>query len=116
MCAPFLDRADRLPTPQREAVATAFELSAGPPPYRVSVLLESVLPGRLDDQVSGRVMAEARGNPLELRELSCRLDPGLAAVLTVESPLTVAMRIDDGFEPAEIPGAAFQTRRGARGA
>ena len=31
LCAPMLDRAGRLPVPQREALRTAFGLSAGPP-------------------------------------------------------------------------------------
>ncbi|MFK0119567.1 AAA family ATPase [Streptomyces sp. NPDC090994] len=37
LCAPFLPRADRLPPPQRAALATAFGLSAGPPPDRFLV-------------------------------------------------------------------------------
>jgi DNA-binding CsgD family transcriptional regulator len=32
LCAPMLDRAEHLPVPQREALRTAFGLSAGPPP------------------------------------------------------------------------------------
>jgi DNA-binding CsgD family transcriptional regulator len=34
LCAPMLDRRDRLPLPQQEALQTAFGLSAGPPPDR----------------------------------------------------------------------------------
>lgn len=34
LCAPMLDRLDRLPTPQREALETAFGLTAGPAPDR----------------------------------------------------------------------------------
>ena len=34
LCAPVLDRAERLPVPQREALRTAFGLSAGPVPGR----------------------------------------------------------------------------------
>src|SRR6516164_3170741 len=37
LCAPMLDRLDRLPGPQREALRTAFGLSAGPPPDRFLV-------------------------------------------------------------------------------
>ncbi|MFG2944805.1 helix-turn-helix transcriptional regulator [Streptomyces adustus] len=37
LCAPFLGRADSLPPPQREALATAFGVSAGPPPDRFLV-------------------------------------------------------------------------------
>lgn len=38
-------------------------------------LLESAWPGRLDEQVRDRVIAEARGNPLALLELPRGLDP-----------------------------------------
>ncbi|MQY11987.1 hypothetical protein SRB5_21150 [Streptomyces sp. RB5] len=37
LCAPYLDRLDRLPEPQRGALATAFGLSAGPVPDRFLV-------------------------------------------------------------------------------
>ncbi|OSP38450.1 LuxR family transcriptional regulator, partial [Streptomyces sp. 13-12-16] len=37
LCAPFLDRAGSLPPPQRDALATAFGMSAGPAPDRFLV-------------------------------------------------------------------------------
>ncbi|MFG2357363.1 AAA family ATPase [Streptomyces sp. NPDC048521] len=37
LCAPFLGRVSSLPPPQREALATAFGLSTGPPPDRFLV-------------------------------------------------------------------------------
>jgi predicted ATPase len=37
LCAPFLDRLGRLPEPQRDALGTAFGLSAGTPPDRFLV-------------------------------------------------------------------------------
>ena len=37
LCAPMLDHAESLPGPQREALRTAFGLSAGPPPDRFLV-------------------------------------------------------------------------------
>src|SRR5258708_1214044 len=37
LCAPMLDGLDRLPAPQREALATAFGLSGGDPPDRFLV-------------------------------------------------------------------------------
>jgi DNA-binding CsgD family transcriptional regulator len=37
LCAPFLDRLERLPGPQRDALGTAFGLSAGEPPDRFLV-------------------------------------------------------------------------------
>jgi DNA-binding CsgD family transcriptional regulator len=149
LCAPMLDRRDRLPGPQRDALAVAFGHSAGSPPDRflvgvavlsllsavsedqpllcliddgqwldqVSVqtltfvsrrlfaerigvffavrepaaeltwqglpeltvaglpkddaraLLDSALPGRLDERIRDRIVAETRGNPLALLEL-----------------------------------------------
>ena len=148
LCAPMLDSLDRLPAPQRDALATAFGQSAGPAPDRFLVglavlsllaevtaaeplmcvvddaqwldrvsaqtlafvarrllaepvaivfavrdghddelkdlpllqirglsdgdaraLLGTVIRGRLDDRVRERIIAEARGNPLALREL-----------------------------------------------
>ncbi|WP_242000780.1 helix-turn-helix transcriptional regulator [Kribbella rubisoli] len=37
LCSPFLDRADELPEPQRDALRTAFGLSSGTPPDRFLV-------------------------------------------------------------------------------
>jgi DNA-binding CsgD family transcriptional regulator len=37
LCAPILNRPEHLPVPQREALRTAFGLSAGPPPDRFMV-------------------------------------------------------------------------------
>jgi DNA-binding CsgD family transcriptional regulator len=39
LCAPMLGRLGRLPNPQRDALTTAFGLSAGPPPDRFLVAL-----------------------------------------------------------------------------
>jgi DNA-binding CsgD family transcriptional regulator len=47
LCAPLLDRAERLPGPQRDALQTAFGLAAGPPPDRffVGLAVLSLLSG-----------------------------------------------------------------------
>ena len=37
LCAPIMNHAEQLPVPQREALQTAFGLSAGPPPDRFMV-------------------------------------------------------------------------------
>ena len=42
LCGPMLDHLDRLPAPQREALATVFGLSAGPTPDRFLVGLASL--------------------------------------------------------------------------
>jgi DNA-binding CsgD family transcriptional regulator len=154
LCAPMLDRLDRLPGPQRDALATTFGFSAGPVPNPFLVglavlsllsevaeerpllcvvddaqwldhasaqglafvarrllaesvlvvfaarepggeelrglpelvveglrkrdareLLESVIPGPLDDAVREQLVAETRGNPLALLELPRGFSP-----------------------------------------
>jgi hypothetical protein len=52
LCAPMLDRLERLPGPQREALGTAFGLSAGPTPDRFLIGL-AVL-GLLSDAAGKR--------------------------------------------------------------
>ncbi len=42
LCAPILDHLDRLPVPQRDALATVFGRSAGPPPDRFLVGLATL--------------------------------------------------------------------------
>ena len=54
LCAPLLDRLDDLPAPQREALSTAFALSAGPTPDRLLLGLA----------VLGLVSAAAENQPL----------------------------------------------------
>ena len=39
LCAPFLDRLERLPSPQRDAMSTAFSLQGGDTPDRFAVAL-----------------------------------------------------------------------------
>jgi DNA-binding CsgD family transcriptional regulator len=42
LCAPMLDRLDRLPAPERDALQTAFGISTGPPPNRFLVALAAL--------------------------------------------------------------------------
>jgi len=52
LCAPMLDRAERLPVPQRDALRTAFGIAAGPPPDRflVGLAVLSLLSGVAGDR------------------------------------------------------------------
>jgi predicted ATPase len=176
LCAPMLDRLERLPAPQRDALATAFGLSAGGAPDRFLVdlaalsllsevgeeqpllclvddaqwldrasaqalafvarrllaesvtlvfatrepdenfiglpelvveglrdadaraLLGWVVPGPLDEQVRERLVAETRGNPLALLELSRSLTPAdRAGGLRPPDALPLSGRIEESF-------------------
>ncbi|NUR92861.1 MAG: ATP-binding protein, partial [Nonomuraea sp.] len=177
LCAPFLDHLPRLPAPQRDALATAFGLSAGTPPDRFLVglavlslladvaekeplvclvddaqwldlvsaqtlafvarrllaepiglvlavrgsgleelaglpllqvgrlsdadaraLLDSVTPGRLDDRVRDRIVAETQGNPLALLELPRGLTPAeLAGGFARPDARPLASQIEQSF-------------------
>src|SRR4051794_12819638 len=191
LCGPMLDRLDRLPAPQRDALATAFGLSAGDPPDRflvglaglsllsegagggplvcvggdahwldrasaqilafvarrllaeavglvfavrepsptqdlaglpelvvggldegdASALLHSAIPGRLDERVSDRIIAEARGNPLALLELPRGLTSAeLAGGFGSPNVEPLANRIEQSFVRQLEPLPA-ETRR-----
>jgi DNA-binding CsgD family transcriptional regulator len=178
LCAPFLDRIERLPSPQRDSLRTAFGLDTGQPPDRFFVglavlgllsevaeerplvcvvddvqwqdrasaqsfafvarrlhaqavgfvfavrepseghevaglpelvvrglsdgdacaLLDSVVPGRLDECVRDRIVAETRGNPLALLELPRGLTPAqLAGGFGLPDAMPLASRIEQSF-------------------
>jgi DNA-binding CsgD family transcriptional regulator len=62
------------------------------------VLLDSALPGRMDDRVRGRFIAEARGNPLALLELPRGLTPAeLAGGFGLPDVITLEDRIEQSF-------------------
>jgi DNA-binding CsgD family transcriptional regulator/tetratricopeptide (TPR) repeat protein len=178
VCAPLLDRAERLPHPQRDALRTALGLAAGSEPDRFLVglavlgllaeaaterplvcviddaqwldrasaqalafaarrlvaesvalvfaahdvdqvpelagladlrvqglpeaqaraLLDSVLPGRIDERVLDRIVAETRGNPLALLELPKGLSaPELAGDFDLSDTPELLWRIEESF-------------------
>jgi DNA-binding CsgD family transcriptional regulator len=178
LCAPMLDLRERLPSPQRDALATAFGLNAAPAPDLFVVglgvlglvsevaedqpllwvvddahwldkasaltlafvarrllaesvglvfavrepsniqeltglpelpvdglgdkdaraLLDSALPGRIDELVRDRIVAESRGNPLALLELPRGLTPAeLAGGFGVLDVTPLTNRIEQSF-------------------
>jgi DNA-binding CsgD family transcriptional regulator len=178
LCAPFLEHADRLPAPQREALGTVFGMNAAPPPdrflvglavlsllaeaagerplvclvddaqwldqvsaqilvfvahrllaervalvfamrdprgghalttlprlevaalsgYDAGVLLDSAARGPLDGRIRGRILAEARGNPLALLELPRTLTAAeLAGGFGSPDARPLAGRLEEGF-------------------
>ncbi|MFD3401324.1 AAA family ATPase [Kribbella sp. NPDC058693] len=177
LCSPFLDRADELPEPQRDALRTAFGLSSGTPPDRFLVglavlsllaavaeekpllclvddaqwldrasaqtiafvarrllaeqvglffgtrgtdendlsglrelpilglndrdaraLLDSVTPGRVDEQVRDQIVAETHGNPLAILELPRGLTTGeIPAGFGDQDRGSLASQLEEGF-------------------
>jgi DNA-binding CsgD family transcriptional regulator len=178
LCAPLLDHLDRLPDPQRDALATAFGLRSGNPADKFLVglavlslmsevaeaqpllcliddaqwldrvsaqvlgfvarrlaaesvvlvfaardgeatpellglpeltvpplgdkdartILDSAIPGRLDDLVRDRIVAEARGNPLALLELPKAWSPrAIAGGFGLPDTVSVPARVEESF-------------------
>jgi DNA-binding CsgD family transcriptional regulator/DNA replicative helicase MCM subunit Mcm2 (Cdc46/Mcm family) len=61
-------------------------------------LLATVLPGRIDERVRDRIVAETRGNPLALLELPRGLSPAqLAGGFGLPEPLPLMGRIEESF-------------------
>jgi hypothetical protein len=74
-------------------------------------LLESAIPGRLDEQVRDHIVAEAHGNPLALLELPRAVNASeLAGGFGLPGALTLADRIEQSFRRRIAP-LPEQTRR-----
>jgi DNA-binding CsgD family transcriptional regulator len=79
-----------------DSLAGFAELNVEPLGHRdARALLDSVLPGRLDERVLERIVAETRGNPLALLELPRGLTP---AQLAGGFGLTAALPLSAGIE------------------
>ncbi|WP_285103856.1 LuxR family transcriptional regulator [Promicromonospora sp. MEB111] len=78
----------------------------GLPDADAAALLDSALPGPVDDHVRARILAETRGNPLALLELPRGLTPAeLAFGFGAPSPTPVTDQVEDGFQRrvADLP-------------
>ena len=74
-------------------------------------LLESVLPGRLDEPVLERIVVETRGNPLALLELPRGLTPAqLAGGFGLPAALPLSARIEASFT-RRLAGMPHDARR-----
>jgi hypothetical protein len=85
LCAPMLDRLDRLPAPQQEALRTALCFSAGPPPDRFLVGL-AVL-GLLSEVAGDRPLMCVVDDEQWLDRASAQA-PGFAARRLAADPVT----------------------------
>jgi len=92
------------------ALAGLAELHVEPLGHRdARALLESVLPGRLDERVLERIVAETRGNPLALLELPRGLTPAqLAGGFGLATALPLSAGIEQSFTRrlTPLPAAA----------
>ena len=90
---------------QHPDLAGLPELTVGP--LRVAdarALLASVIPGRLDELVRDRIIAEARGNPLALLELPRAWTPAaFAGGFGLPDSASVAGRIEESFRRRLTP-------------
>ncbi|MER7893801.1 AAA family ATPase [Micromonospora sp. NPDC094482] len=83
----------------------------GLPAADARALLDSVLPGPVDDRVRDRIVAETRGNPLALLELPRGLTPTeLAFGFGAQSGAPVAGRVEEGFQ-RRVAALPADTRR-----
>ena len=82
-----------------DSLAGLAELHIEPLGHRdARALLDSVLPGRLDERVLERIVAETRGNPLALLELPRGLSPAqLAGGFGVPAALPLSTGIEQSF-------------------
>jgi hypothetical protein len=88
----------REPIDVRELVGLPELMIGGLSEDDARVLLDSALPGRLDERVRDRIVAESRGNPLALLELPRGLTPGeLAGGFALPDARPLADRIERSF-------------------
>ena len=74
-------------------------------------LLETAIPGRIDERVRARIVAETRGNPLALLELPRGMSAAeLAGGFAVPAPVGLSGSIEDGFR-RRLDALPADTRR-----
>ncbi len=109
LCAPLLDHLDALPGPQREALSTAFGLSAGDPPDRffVGLAVLSLCAEAARDRPLLCVVDDAQW----LDRASAQALAFVARRLQAES-VAVVLAIREIGDESELPGLPDMTVRG----
>jgi predicted ATPase len=109
LCAPMLDHLDALPLPQREALSTAFGLSAGDPPDRffVGLAVLSLCAEAAQDRPLLCVVDDAQW----LDRASAQALAFVARRLDAES-VAVVLAIREIGDESELPGLPDMTVRG----
>ena len=108
LCAPFLDRLERLPGPQRDALATAFSLQGGDAPDRFTVGL-AVL-GLLSDLAKERPLVCVVDDAQWLDRASARALAFVARRLVPERVAVIfaVRRPDDDLDLTGLPELAVR--------
>ena len=109
LCAPMLGRLERLPGPQREALSTAFGLSAGPAPDRFLIGL-AVL-GLLSDVAGKRPLLCVVDDQQWLDRASTQVLAFVARRLQAESVGLVFAAREAGEELGGLPGLLVEGLR-----
>jgi DNA-binding CsgD family transcriptional regulator len=109
LCAPMLDRLEHLPDPQRDALGTAFGLTAGKPPDRFLVGL-AVL-SLLSDAAEGQPLACVVDDAQWLDQASLQALAFVARRLLAE-PIALIFAVRDPSEEQELTGLPELVPRG----
>ena len=109
LCAPMLDRLEHLPDPQRDALGTAFGLTAGEPPDRFLVGL-AVL-SLLSDAAEGKPLACVVDDAQWLDQASLQALAFVARRLLAE-PVALIFAVRDPSEEQELTGLPELVPRG----
>jgi DNA-binding CsgD family transcriptional regulator len=99
----------REPSDEQELAGLAQMAVGGLSDGDARALLDTAMPGRLDERVRDRIVAETRGNPLALMELPRGRTPAeLAGGFGLPAALPLASRIEESFlrRLRSLPGAS----------